>query len=266
MTLRRLPLLLVALFCLMNLAPGHAAPEIPATIRVLTYNIHHGVGLDEKLDLARIAALIKEQNADIVALQEVDRGVERTAKRDLAAELGELTGMNIFFGPNIRHQGGDYGNAVLTRFPIKLKRNSPLTMVGPGEQRGVIQLLLDVHGTDVLFLNTHLDSRKDDAERILSADELTQLVAAAAEKTPVIVCGDFNAVPASKAYAKMKTVLADAWELAGKGFGFTIPVENPRRRIDYIWISKATIEPVQMKVLRSTASDHLPLLGEFRLR
>jgi endonuclease/exonuclease/phosphatase (EEP) superfamily protein YafD len=64
----------------------------------------------------------------------------------------------------------------------------------------------------------------------------------------------------------MKTALADAWELAGKGFGFTIPVESPRRRIDYIWISSTTIEPVQMKVLRSTASDHLPLFGEFRLR
>lgn len=249
----------------MTSVPGRAAPETPATIRVLTYNIHHGVGLDEQLDLARIAALIKEQDADIVALQEVDRGVERTAKRDLPAELAVLTGMNVFFGPNLRHQGGDYGNAVLTKFPIKLKRNSPLTMIGQGEQRGVIQLMLDVRGTDVLFLNTHLDSRKDEAERILSADELTLLVAAAG-KTPVIVCGDFNTAPASKAYLKMKTALADAWELAGQGSGFTIPVESPRRRIDYIWISAATIEPVQMKVLHSTASDHLPLLGEFRLR
>jgi endonuclease/exonuclease/phosphatase family metal-dependent hydrolase len=265
MTPRRLFSLFLALFFLMSLAPGRAAPEIPPTIRVLTYNIHHGVGLDEQLDLARIAALIKEQQADIVALQEVDRGVERTAKRDLAAELAALTGMNVFFGPNIRHQGGDYGNAVLTKFPIKLKRNSPLTMVGQGEQRGVIQLMLDVHGRDVLFMNTHLDSRKDEAERNVSADELAQL-ATVAGKTPVILCGDFNTAPATKAYAKIKTVLADAWELAGKGFGFTIPVEAPRRRIDYIWISAATIEPVQMKVLRSTASDHLPLFGEFRFR
>jgi endonuclease/exonuclease/phosphatase family metal-dependent hydrolase len=253
------------LFARQDPAGANSAPPHSTAIRVITYNIHHGVGLDEKLDLARIAALIKAEDADLVALQEVDRGVERTAKRDLPAELAELTGMKVYFGPNIRYQGGDYGNAVLTKFPIKQAKNSPLTMVGKGEQRGVIQLVLDVRGTDVLFMDTHLDSRREEAERTRSAGELVQLIAAAGQM-PVMVCGDFNTVPATPAHVKMKTALADTWELIGQESGLTSPTENPRRRIDYLWISTATIELLQVKVLRSNASDHLPVFGEFRLR
>ncbi len=173
--------------------------------------------------------------------------------------------MSVYFGPNIRYQGGDYGNAVLTKFPIKRSKNSPLTMVGQGEQRGVIQLVLDARGTDVLFLNTHLDSRKDEAERVGSVDELARIIAAAG-KMPVILCGDFNTAPKSQAHVKMKMAIDDTWELIGQGDGFSIPVGRPNKRIDYLWISKATVEPLQIKVLRSDASDHLPVFGEFRLR
>ena len=255
----------LALSCVLFPFAAAAVPSDEATVRVITFNIHHGVGLDEKLDLARIGALIQEQQADIVALQEVDRGVERTAKRDLPAELAALTGMHVYFDPNIRYQGGDYGNAVLTKFPIKQAKNSPLTMIGKGEQRGVIQLVLDVRGTDVLFMDTHLDSRKDEAERVGSVDELAQIIAAAG-KMPVILCGDFNTAPKSQAHEKLKKVIDDTWELIGQGDGFSIPVGRPTKRIDYLWISPATIEPLQIKVLRSDASDHLPVFGEFRLR
>src|SRR6185436_12649301 len=82
------------------------------TLRVMTYNIHHGQGADGKVDLERIAALIKTQRVDIVALQEVDRGTLRTVRRDLAAELGKLTGMNFTFGKNIDYQSGAYGTAI----------------------------------------------------------------------------------------------------------------------------------------------------------
>src|SRR6185295_732374 len=72
----------------------------PATIRVMTYNIHHGEGLDGKVDLLRIAELIKREGADLVALQEVDKGVARTARRDLPGELAELTGLSCVFSNN----------------------------------------------------------------------------------------------------------------------------------------------------------------------
>src|SRR5687767_689864 len=95
-------------------------------IRVMSYNIHHGEGLDGKLDLERIAKLITDAKADIVGLQEVDRGSERTQKRDLPAELAKLTGMTVQFDKNIPNQGGEYGNAVLTKFPIKRAKNTHL--------------------------------------------------------------------------------------------------------------------------------------------
>src|SRR3954447_16208752 len=70
------------------------------TFRAMTYNIHHGEGLDRKIDLVRIAELIKRERADIVALQEVDKGVERTGRRDLPQELASLTGMTCVFSNN----------------------------------------------------------------------------------------------------------------------------------------------------------------------
>jgi endonuclease/exonuclease/phosphatase family metal-dependent hydrolase len=237
----------------------------PDAFRVMTYNIHHGEGIDKRLDLERIAKLITDAKADVVALQEVDRGVARTAKRDLPAELAKLTGMTAYFENNFHYQGGEYGNAVLTRFPIKRAKNTHYKMLRTGEQRGVLQLVLDVHGHEVLFMNTHIDYRPDDAERLMNVDELKQIVADA-DAMPVILCGDFNATPESRTIAKVKAFLADTWELIGKGDGFSIPTEKPRKRIDYIWISKATIEPLQIEVLKSDASDHLPVMAQLRLK
>lgn len=237
----------------------------PVTLRVLCYNIHHGEGLDGKLDLERIARVILDAKADIVGLQEVDRGVERTQRRDLPAELAKLTGMTVQFDRNIPHQGGEYGNAVLTRFPIRRARNTHLTMIGQGEQRGVQQVVLDVDGREVLFMNTHLDARRDSAERERSAVELVQLVAAAGAM-PVILVGDFNAVPDSPAIATVRAALTDVWSVVGNGPGHTVPVKNATRRIDYVWITPATITPVSMSVPYSEASDHLPILAELRLK
>ncbi|MEO7297967.1 MAG: endonuclease/exonuclease/phosphatase family protein [Verrucomicrobiota bacterium] len=235
------------------------------TIRVLTYNIHHGEGNDQKIDLVRIAEIIKREKADIVALQEVDRGVERSARQDQPAELAKLTGMKVYFARNIIYQGGDYGNAVLTRFPIQSKKNTHYRMLRTNEQRGVLQLLLDVHGKDLLFMNTHIDYRPDDAERFLNADELQGIVVAA-KKTPIILCGDFNTEPESRTHSKIKTFLSDSWEVIGEGNGFSFSSEKPQKRIDYIWISPESVTPLKIKVLSSDASDHLPVLGEFRLK
>ncbi|MCA1594508.1 MAG: metal-dependent hydrolase, partial [Acidobacteria bacterium] len=78
-------------------------------LMVATYNIHTGIGMDKKLDLARIARVIKETRADIVGLQEVDRGVKRTGGIDEIAELARLTGMDYAFAHNLDYQGGQYG-------------------------------------------------------------------------------------------------------------------------------------------------------------
>lgn len=252
--------------CLVLLLPVAAWAQAAADpVRVLSYNIHHGEGIDGVLDLERIAKLILDAKADIVGLQEVDKGVERSGKRDLPAELAKLTGMRVHFDKNIPHQGGEYGNAVLTRFPIKSAKNTHLKQLAPGEQRGVQQLVLDVRGREVLFINTHIDYRANPAERALDAEALKQMVSGAGGR-PVIMVGDFNAVPSSPFITSVKSFIADAWEIAGKGDGFTIPVKEPKRRIDYIFVSKESVTPLRLEVIRSIASDHLPLLAELRLK
>jgi endonuclease/exonuclease/phosphatase family metal-dependent hydrolase len=265
--LRRIPLRLLLPVVALVLVAGAARAAAAEPLRVMTYNIQHGEGIDKKIDLARIANAIIAAQADIVALEEVDRGVKRTAGVDEPAELARLTGMTAYFDNNFHYQGGEYGNAVLTRFPIRRAKNTHYRMLRPNEQRGVIQLVLEVGGRDVLFMTTHIDYRADDSERLINIDELKQIVAdATAAKLPVILCGDFNAIPGSRTHAKVKTFLTDTWEIVGHGNGFSYSTEKPVKRIDYVWISPASIEPVKIEVLKSDASDHLPVLAELRLR
>lgn len=256
------PFILLIALVSATLASGQPAP---VTIRVMSYNIHHAEGIDGKLDVERIARVILDAKADLVGLQEVERGVERTQRRDLPAELAKLTGLTAQFDKNIPHQGGEYGNAVLSRYPIKQAKNTHLKSFANGEQRGVQQLVLDIAGRDVLFLNTHLDHRRDPAEREHSATELRAIVTAAGGK-PVILVGDFNASPEAKSIAAIRGFLTDTWPAVSKEPGFTIPVKKPTRRIDYIWITPASITPVSMAVIQTEASDHLPIVAELRLR
>ena len=237
------------------------------TIRIMTYNIHHGAGLDGKVDIGRIAQTILTENADVVALQEVDRGVERSHRIDTIRRLSELTGMAHAFGKNIEYQGGDYGNGVLTRFPILQQKNLRYRMIRPREQRGLLQLVLEVCGQDVVLMNTHIDPHPDESERLMHAERICA-TAAQYSPRPVIVCGDFNATPTSRTIALMKVDFVDVWEHVGLGDGKTIPVSNPKKRIDYIFLSKVSQEilrPMSSHVIYSEASDHLPVIAEFQM-
>ena len=253
----------LALAC--GCASSQDTPGRARTFRVLTYNIHHGEGLDKKVDVRRIAELIKGEKADIVALQEVDRGVQRTARRDLGAELAELTGLTCVFSNNFHFQGGEYGNAVLTGFSVKSGTNMHYRMLRPGEQRGLLQLELEVYGRKLLFMNTHIDYRPDDSERLQNVAEIEALTRR--HRVPILLCGDFNDTPGSRTHQRLAKIFVDSWSLAGEGEGFTFSAGKPVRRIDYIWVSRdKSLAPVKMWVPRSDASDHLPVAGEFRFR
>ncbi|MGH2567516.1 MAG: endonuclease/exonuclease/phosphatase family protein [Bacteroidota bacterium] len=239
-------------------------------LRVMTFNIHHGEGVDGKVDIKRVAALIQESNADVVALQELDRWVERTDKIDIITMLAEMTGMTYAFGKNIDYQGGDYGNGLLTRFPILEERNLHYTMMREGEQRGLLQLVLDVRGQEMVVMNTHIDHREDDSERVMNVAEIREALQRYSPK-PTIVCGDFNDLPASRTVALMKEDFIDTWEEVGRGDGFSYPTAEPVKRIDYIFIARphpsaaVKLRPLSARVLRSDASDHLPVLVELEL-
>lgn len=246
---------------------GSRTVGIGQSIRVMTYNIHHGEGLDGRVDIGRIARVIRDARADIVALQEVDRGVERTKKIDIMTMLADQTGLTYAFGKNIDFQGGEYGNGILTRFPILEEKNLHYRMIREGEQRGLLQLVLEAQGEEFVFMNTHIDYRGDDTERISNVGEIRS-VARGHETRPVIVCGDFNDTPGSRTVGLMKEDFLDAWEEAGAGMEFTYPADTAKKRIDYVFVSKikgpasGTLRVLSARVIQTPASDHLPLLVE----
>jgi endonuclease/exonuclease/phosphatase family metal-dependent hydrolase len=266
--LRNLARLVLAALLLPSFAACQtgARQDAPKPFRVMTYNIHHGEGLDGKVDLQRIADLIKHEQADIVALQEVDKGVARTARRDLPAELATLTGMSCVFSNNFHFQQGEYGNAVLTRLPVQCWTNSYYKMLRTGEQRGILQVVLKVQGRELAFMNTHVDYRADDTERLSNVAEIQQIIQSYRGR-PMILCGDFNDTPGSRTCRKLGESFNDAWASVAAGDGFTIPAENPRKRIDYIWIGNdGSILPLKAWVPESAASDHRPVVAEFRFQ
>src|SRR6266536_4019562 len=135
-----------------------SAPSVLAkTIWVITYNIHVGVGMDKKLDLPRIARVINDQHADLVGLQEVDRGVERTQRIDEIAELAKLTRMDYAFAFNLKYQGGQYGVAILSKFPIMATDHRLFKNTREAERRGFIRAEVQAHGQTLNFVTTHLD-------------------------------------------------------------------------------------------------------------
>ncbi len=256
---------LAALFFMSGCAA--TKPEPPSmTLRVMTYNIQHGAGADERVDLQRTAEAIRREKPDIVALEEVDKGVMRTGRQNLPMLLGSLTGMTVYFNNNFNFQGGEYGNAVLTRFPILMETNTHYRMIRTNEQRGVIQMILNVNGHKILFMATHIDYRPDNQERLMNVAEMKEIVKKY-PGLPVVICGDFNDTPDGRVYNTMKQSFADVWALVGEGKGLTYPSPVPKKRIDYIWISRdKSLQPTIAWVPNTQASDHRPLVAELRLK
>ncbi len=238
-------------------------PE-PVRLRLLSYNIHHGEGVDGKLELARIAAIIRASKADIVALQEVDQNVARSNSVDQPAELARLTEFKSVFGENIPLQGGGYGNAVLSRFPIVRHQNHQLPNVDAGEQRGVLELEISLPGWEqpLVVLATHLDHRRDDRERRASATAINDLAAKHGDR-PMVLAGDLNATPESAVLAE----IGKLWQRSNDESQATIPVDMPARQIDYVLLRPRKF----WKVIATTvldepvASDHRPILAEVEL-
>jgi endonuclease/exonuclease/phosphatase family metal-dependent hydrolase len=255
---------------LFALLPAATQAELPTELRIVTYNIRHGEGMDNKIDLERIAKVLNDQKPDIVALEEVDQGTKRASGVDQPAELAKLTGMKPYFGHNIDYDGGGYGTAVLTNLPIRSSESVKLksfyqSTPQHAEQRGVQVLELgDKNDPPLWFLCTHLDFRPKDDERMDSAHTINDLVEKHAAE-PAIIAGDFNATPDS---APVKE-LAKEWKVAGEepsdphaGKYFSFPADKPDHRIDYVMCRPANAwKVVEVRVLdEEVASDHRPVL------
>jgi endonuclease/exonuclease/phosphatase family metal-dependent hydrolase len=188
--------------------------------------------------------------------------------------LARLTGYSVAFGRTISFQGGDYGVALLSRWPIRRDTLVPLLVTAPPgrttgdrEQRGVLVAVVDAPGGPLAVLNTHLDHTGDDVWRMQEIATVLQVSRTAVEPgMPVLIGGDLNARPESPVHEQLRGAgFGDAWEGCGAGDAMTFPASAPDRRIDYLYVDGGT-RCESARVLASDASDHRPLVFRLRLR
>ena len=250
---------------------GHSFQDTSqsAVIRVLCYNIHHAnpPSRPDVIDVNAIADVIKKEQPDVVALQEVDVYTTRSGKSlHQADEIGRLTGMKAYFAKAIDFAGGEYGVAILSKHPMEAGQNHPLpTVPGTnGELRTLATAVITLHsGKKFLFASTHLDAQQNDQNRIIQAEKVVEILQK--ENLPIILAGDFNATPSTPPinifdkYFK-RSCMGDC--------GFTIPVDNPTKTIDFIVYAPAErFGVVEQRVIPETyASDHRPVLAVLRLQ
>lgn len=250
----------VALGCA-SLGPFGSRP-----LRVMSYNIHAGWDPAGESNLERVAAIIRASNADVVLLQEVDRFTTRSGRVDQVARLRELTKMRSAFGKTLDYQGGEYGIAILSRWPvisdtlIHLPVSPPQQRAGGSyEPRGVLHAAIAAPFGRLDVYNTHLDASTDDTYRI---QEIAAVLAAAAAGTSrfVVIGGDLNATPESAVLRATRAAgRRDSWQECGKGPDATYPDVAPVKRIDYVLLTDA-FRCRTARVLDQRASDHRPVL------
>src|SRR5690606_8796058 len=182
-------------------------------LRIMTYNVHGCLGMDGKLSAQRIARVIARSSPDVVALQELDMGRARSAGGDQADLLARYLAMDFHFQPALHVEEEKYGDAILTHLPLRLVRAAALPGLpgDPGrEPRGALWARIDVYGTPVNVINTHLGlsprERLAQVEALLGEDWLGHPECTG----PVILCGDFNALPSSKVCRLLRERLDDA--------------------------------------------------------
>jgi endonuclease/exonuclease/phosphatase family metal-dependent hydrolase len=249
----------------MDLAVGEA-------LRVMTYNVHGCVGTDWRRDLQRVARVIAACGADVVALQELDAERTRSAGVHQPHALAEALSMHVDFAAARQCDGGHYGNAVLSRYPLERVRVAGLPSLSDRHEGRAMQWArVHAPGGPLNVLNTHfgLDvrERKLQVEALLARD----MIAGACEAGATVLCGDFNAHSRSAVYKRLSASLYDAQRSRAARFrpAGTFPSFLPCLRIDHVFVSPS-IEVQRWNVFSSwqarLASDHLPIVVDLRLR
>lgn len=245
-------------------------PNPPSTVvKVMTYNIHICNPPSKPAaykDIPAIANAINLQQPDLVALQEVDVHTNRSgAGVDQAKEIARLTGMYCFFTKAIDYDGGQFGDAVLSRLPVadSIRYQLPVTAKYGGETRSVAMITVEKDGHKFNFASTHLDHTTPDDNRILQANSLVKIIADITN--PLIIAGDLNALPTSQPLVILKQQLT--WGCTGP-CPVTFPQDTPVSTIDYILFKPASRFNVKYytTVNETYASDHRPLISEIELK
>ncbi|AJE84192.1 MULTISPECIES: endonuclease/exonuclease/phosphatase family protein [Streptomyces] len=268
------------------LAAPPAGAESPAgrrhgavPLRVATYNIHAGAGMDNVFDLDRQEAALRALGAEVIGLEEVDVHWDaRSQWRDLAGELARRLGMHVYFAPiyslDPAAEGGprrEFGLAVLSRYPITEAHNHAITRLStqdpdpvPAPAPGFPEVVVRVRGVPVHVYATHLDYRGDPAVRTAQVADTRRLMAEDCDRhgrcPRQILLGDFNAEPTAPELAPLWRELTDA-DPSGPSY----PAQDPVKRIDYVAVGEG-VRVRDARVVASLASDHLPVVADLRLR
>lgn len=256
---------------------GRAVP-----LRVATYNIHAGAGMDNVFDLDRQAAELRSLDADVIGLQEVDvHWGTRSEWRDLAGELAERLDMRVSFAPvyslDPQTPGAprrEFGVAVLSRYRIVSAENHEITRLStqvpdpvPAPAPGFGEVVVRVKGLPVHVYVTHLDYRADPSVRNAQVADTRRIMAedrepgAGHRQVRQILLGDFNAAPAAPELAPLWQELTDV-----EPGGLTYPAQDPVQRIDYVAVSKDSVRVRDAAVAETLASDHRPVVADLLLR
>jgi endonuclease/exonuclease/phosphatase family metal-dependent hydrolase len=227
-------------------------------LKVMTYNIQGHAAKNRPDHLPKIAETIAAASPDIVGLQEVHCKT-RASIVDQAERLATLTGLHLAFGRSCSIEGGDYGNAVLTKHSIDASHVYPLP--GSGEPRSLMQTDVAIGGARFTFFVTHLAAwgRLLRKARIRQITELADIIARGT--LPHVLCGDFNVPPGAE---EMEVLLSRGHlRLCGEPGEATFPMT--RQRLDYIMCDPRW-EFVRSEVIRRGPSDHWPFIVELKLR
>lgn len=218
-------------------------------IKVMTYNIQHGRGLDKKVSIKRIAAVINNESPDILGINEADQYNIRSLFVNQPGALAYLLKMNFFFGDNLKFWFMRYGNIALAKGNIAAVEN--IRLPGQGEPRGLVKATLDLGGVKIVFLCTHLGLTKK--ERSLQLEFMAGIIRDI--DLPVIISGDFNCE---------RDELTPILNLLQKNSeANTYPADKPVFAIDHIFWS-SHFEIIEAYTVETETSDHLPLIARLK--
>lgn len=237
--------------------------------RVATYNIHKCQGMDRRVSPERIVSVLREVDADIIALQEVLAIRGLGSEHDQAHFIAEALGMTYRLGENRQLQGGAYGNLVLTRWPMNATINHDISIDGR-EQRGCLRVDIQLPNERLLHVyNVHLGTsfteRRQQARRLLD----TAILHSDDHDGPRIMLGDFNEWTRGMASRLLAEHFQSADMRLALGRKRTYPGMLPFLHLDHIYYDSALeLESAQLhrSRLALVASDHLPIVAEFHLK
>ncbi|WP_299758664.1 endonuclease/exonuclease/phosphatase family protein [uncultured Pontibacter sp.] len=242
--------------------------EIVASVKVMAYNIHHcnPPSKPNIIDVAAIVDVIRAEKPDLLALQEVDVDTERSGAVNQAQEIANQLQMRYFFAKAIDYRGGEYGVAILSKYPLSetTAHQLPTKAGSGGEPRVLATAKVELpDGRFIRFGSTHLDAQSDPTNRQLQIEKISDI--ASKETLPFIIAGDFNATPGSVEINALDAIFKRSCKVCAP----TIPATNPTKAIDFIaYAHPATkLSTISHKVVNEPyASDHRPVVAEIGMQ